>query len=354
MSRPIRLRVQQTRYPHWGRFSGIGQYLRHLPAERYAVDLRFSGDDDLGLRAPEALRPWLRRQVQSRGMAWYKLSDLAAELSIARNCFRGGADIVHFLDGEHGVQFLPALLRMAPARRPKLVASYHQPPDLLPELVRRDVAERLDRVVLVAPTQRAFFEAFMPTEKVVTILHGIDTGFFRPAPRPKDGVFRCIAAGQWLRDWPTVKAVAERLKDRPEFEFHVVTGQPTGLEGLPNVRFHKGVSDEALRDLYQQADALFLPLGGSTANNSVLEALACGLPIVSTDLPAVRTYLGDAESLLLPPGDVEGSLAALERLRADPGLRAALSAASRRRAEALSWPKVAERYDALYQELAQA
>jgi hypothetical protein len=44
-------------------------------------------------------------------MAWYKLSDLAAELRALGRCGTGDAEVVHFLDGEHGAQFLPMLLR---------------------------------------------------------------------------------------------------------------------------------------------------------------------------------------------------------------------------------------------------
>lgn len=353
MRRPARLRIQQTRYPHWGRYSGIAQYLRHLDPARYAIDIRLASDsdDDLRLRH-EGARQWLRRKVQSRGMAWYKLSDLAAELSILRAAATNGVELVHFLDGEHTGQYLPEWLGLVPRRRPKLVVSYHQPLELLPELVSPATAARFDAVVLVSPTQRPFFESVLPPERIKVIHHGIDCEFFRPDPAAKDdGVFRCVAAGYWLRDWPTIRAVAERLRDRAGIEFQLVVKHETGLENLPNVRTFQGVDDETLRRIYQQSSALLLPLTGSTANNTVLESLACGLPVLSTRLPAVQDYVGDGTAFLFDPGDVEGFVGAIERLRADPGLQAAMALRARERAERIAWPSIARQYDALYTEL---
>lgn len=348
MSHPIRLRLESTRYPHWGRYSGIGQFACRLDPVHFCVERHAASDsdDDLLLPVPP-LRRALRERVQRGGMRWYKLSDLAAELRALGACVTGRADIVHFLDGEHGGQFLPQWLGRK--RRVKLVASYHQPSDLLPELVPAAVASRFDRVVVVSPAQRSFFEAFMPAERIVTILHGIDTGFFTPDPAPhRDGVFRCVTVGHWLRDWRTICAVVERLRDRSDIEFNIVTSRQTGLEALPNVRFYRDVSDEELRRIYQRADALFLPLTESTANNSLLEGIACGVPVVATDLPSVRAYVYEACAILPPAGDIEAFIAAIETLKGAPEIRTQLGTAARRRAEELCWNNVAKEYAALY------
>ena len=348
MTRPIRLRLECTRYPHWGRYSGIGQFASRLdPARfRYKIHAASDSDDDLPLPIP-SLRRRLRERVQRGGMTWYKLSDFAAELRAFGACLSGQADIVHFLDGEHSGQYLPQWLEKR--RRVKLVASYHQPADLLPDLVPQAVAARFDRVVVVSPAQRAYFEAFMPAERIVTILHGIDTDFFAPArPRSSDGIFRCVTAGHWLRDWPTILRVAERLRDRSDIEFHIVTNRETGLEHLPHVRFHQNVSDEQLRLIYQRSDALFLPLTESTANNTLLEGIACGLPVIATDLPSVRAYVSDRCAMLPAMGDVDALVPAIERLKSEEALRSAMGAASRSRAEQLSWAQIGREYQDLY------
>jgi glycosyltransferase involved in cell wall biosynthesis len=46
--------------------------------------------------------------------------------------------------------------------------------------------------------------------------------------------------------------------------------------------------------LYNDSRLLFLPLIDATANNSLLEASACGVPVITSDLPAVREYTDDS------------------------------------------------------------
>lgn len=347
--RPIRVRFVHTPYRHWGAHSGYARFITHLDPSRFRTETHRAADNDeeipLCLRP---LRPWLKERLRRRPMKWYKVSDLNAELAAFGRCLTGQLDIVHFLDGEHSAQFLSRTLR-AVGSHVLTVASFHQPPDLLAELLDPAALGGLDHVVLMSPSQLRFFEGRLPSEKLSVILHGVDTDFFHPDPQPRTRARpRCITVGHWLRDWRTVRAVAESL---PGVDFQVVSPRTTGLESLPNVASHRGVEDEALAALYREADLLFLPLTDSTANNSLLEGLASGLPTVSTDLEAVRAYLPRGEAILTPAGDASAALAAVQRLVEDPELRSSMGAAARARAEALSWPRIAAQYEALFARL---
>ncbi len=174
-----RLHVIRTRYPHWGAYSGIHQYLRYLDPQRFQVELHAAadGDDDFPLRHPR-VRARLRDLVQRDGMSWYKLSDLRAEARAFTHCWRGRADLVHYLDGEHSAQYLPGL----PRRGIPVVASFHQPPELLGEVLSDRAVRRLDRAIAVSPTQVPWLAERLGADRVDLVLHGIDTGFFRPAP----------------------------------------------------------------------------------------------------------------------------------------------------------------------------
>src|SRR5262249_26574378 len=154
------------------------------------------------------------------------------------------------------------------------------------ELVNGSVLRWVDQIVLVSPTQLPFFRQHVPKEKLQVILHGVDIEFFCPfEPRPETKTFRCITVGHWLRAWKVLCQIADAL---PDMTFDVVTDRETDLRQLSNVQIHRGIDDEALASLYRNADALLLPLIDSTANNALLEGIACGLPVVVTDLPAVR------------------------------------------------------------------
>jgi glycosyltransferase involved in cell wall biosynthesis len=306
------------------------------------------GDADLPL-VPRALRPPLRHLVQRRGMPWYKLSDLAAELEALGDGLRGRYDLVHFLDGEHAPQYLPGALRRT-RRGVQTVATYHQPASMLPSLIRRDIVAQLDHVILVAPSQLEFFAGLLPPDRVHVILHGVDTDFFRPpSTRAPDDRLRCITSGHWLRDWAAFRAVAAALRTDDRIAFEVVSSDAAAVAGLANVAVQESVDDQALAELYRSADVLFLPLIDATANNSLLEGMASGLPVVASQLAGVRSYLPDDAGLLVEGNLVDGFVACLRRLRTEVDLRLAMGRAARAGAEQLSWPKVARRHGLLYE-----
>ena len=348
-----RLQVLRTRYPHWGAYTGIHQFLRYLDADRFAVDVRLvaDGDDDFPVKTGWIRKP-VRWMLRRGGMPWYKLSDLAAEVRMVRRSLRRRLDVVHYLDGEHSARYLPRLLRATRARRPKTIATYHQPAELLDSLVTRKAVRSLDAVTLVAPEQLPYFDGLLPNERVRVILHGIDVHFFQPpAERDMSDTVRCITVGHYLRDFRAIRAVAELLVGDERFRFDVVSSQARELAGIPNVETHSGLDDSELVRLYQRADVLFLPLLQSTANNALLEGIACGLPVVSTQLPSVKAYVPGAEAELVEGNDADAFVAVLQSLADNPARRAFMGRTARARAEELAWEKVAPEYARLYQEL---
>ena len=93
-------------------------------------------------------------------------------------------------------------------------------------------------------------------------------------------------------------------------------------------------------------------LRDATANNAVLEALACGAPVVATDVGGVAEYLGDGAALLCPPGDPAALAAAMARVLDDDGLAASLSAAARARALEHDFAVVARAMADVYERVA--
>ncbi len=82
----------------------------------------------------------------------------------------------------------------------------------------------------------------------------------------------------------------------------------------------------------------------------MLEAMAAGAPVVASDIPAIREVAGDA-ALLVPPGDVEQWVGALEDVLGSPSRRAGLAEAGRRRAALFPWASTAAATLEVYKEL---
>ena len=344
----VRLRLQCTKYPHWGRYSGFNQLAQFLDRDRFHVRVHAAtaSDSNFPIRHP-GIRHWLRTEVKKRGMAWYKLNDLAAELRALPGCLLHRTKIVHFLDGEHCPLFFPEVLKKSRLSYTQTMATYHQPPELLVDIINSEVLSQLDHVTVISPIQLSYFQKFLPSNRVSLLLHGINTDFFRPEIKPRhDDIFRCITVGHWLRDWSAMRQVVEQLQGDKTIEFHLVGNWETG--GQRNVVFHRDITDATLRSLYQQADLLFLPMTQSTATNALLEGIACGLPVVSTSLPSIHAYLPGDEAILVNGNDPNLLIEAILKIKTDPDLRQRMAKRARIRAEELSWWNMAPKYEELY------
>lgn len=349
----MHIEIFRTHYPHWGTYSGINQFLKFIDKDRFSVleQLVSDNDEDFPIKS-DIVRRYLRDAVQMRGMEWYKLSDLAAEIKILYRCLRGRVDIVHYLDGEHSAQFLPLILKKMGIRKPQLIGTFHQPPELLHTLLNKEVVQKLDLITVVSPDQIEYFRQIETAHKVRLILHGVDIDHFSPGLYPRSrSTFKCITVGHYLRDFKAFKEVAQKLSGQSFIEFHVLSGREQGLDELPNVIVHQNVDDHTLVKLYREADVLFLPLIQSTANNSLLEGIACGLPVISTMLDSVKVYVPGKEAILIMDNDPNQMVNAIVNLSENPDKCVKMGEAARARAEQLDWRKIGPQYEAIYSEL---
>ena len=107
------------------------------------------------------------------------------------------------------------------------------------------------------------------------------------------------------------------------------------------VRFTGRLPAEELRALYRRCLLFVFPSTAETFGMPLVEAMACGAPVASSNATAMPEIVGDA-ALLFDPRDEAAITDALCRLIDSPGLRADLSRAALRRAAAFSWQRAAD------------
>jgi 1,2-diacylglycerol 3-alpha-glucosyltransferase len=120
-----------------------------------------------------------------------------------------------------------------------------------------------------------------------------------------------------------------------------------GLGG--SVDFRGGVPPESLPSYYRAADALVFASTTETQGLAVLEAMACGLPVVAVRASGIEEVVTDGVSGLLVPEDVGAFAAAIDQLLADADLGAKLAIGGREAAAAFGARAIAERLAAAYQ-----
>lgn len=122
-----------------------------------------------------------------------------------------------------------------------------------------------------------------------------------------------------------------------------------GLHGA--VIFCGAQPHERLPDYYAAADVFVMPSLYESFGMAALEAMACGVPVVASDVGGLRTTIVDELSgLLVPPGDPRALAAALKRALLDEHQRATLRREGPRRAALYSWESIAQTIQQLYHE----
>lgn len=217
-----------------------------------------------------------------------------------------------------------------------------------------------DGVIAVSEPDRAALQRLAPGLRVAVVPHGVDTAYFRPLARenPPSQLVFCgtmdfrpnVDAALWFHQeiWPLVR------RQVPEAWFAIVGANPTAavrrLARAPGVLVTGEVEDT--RPYLAESWACVVPLRfGAGARLKVLEAMAMGVPVVSTSMGAEGLEVEPERHLLVADQPLAFAQALL-RLHQDPQLRRRLATEARRLAEEkYDWQKIAPRLEQLYHEI---
>ena len=230
--------------------------------------------------------------------------------------------------------------------------------------------DRLDGRIVVSEAAREYTARYFPGDYRV-ISNGVDLSRFgdsslAPIPEFADGRPSILFVGRLekrkgfvhlLRAFVGVQAKMPQARLIVAGAFDQKQEEPFAHQaeayGLHDVHFESWPSNEMLARFYRTADLLCAPSTGFESFGLVLvEALAAGRPVVTSDIPGYREVVrNEVEGLLVPPGDEEGLAAALLRLLADKELQERMGRNGRERAASFAWNRVAAEVLAYYNEL---
>lgn len=278
-------------------------------------------------------------------------------------------DVVHL--HEPLVPMLPLLfLVLADAVKVGTFHAAHEKGNWMYSLARwplRRWARNLDARIAVSPAAARLVLRYFPGEYDI-IPNGVDVAHFsRPRPRPaglEDATPYVLFVGRFERRKGLsvlLQAFAQLKSQFPELHL-VVVGEGNdrqrheawvARQGVPDVHFVGRVSDEELPAYFQHAAVYCAPNTGNESFGIVLlEAMASGCPVVASDIEGFAAVVtGEVNGILVPPRDVNALAGAIASVIRSPERGAQLAEQGRRHVERFSWPRVAERVLAYYEEL---
>jgi glycosyltransferase involved in cell wall biosynthesis len=354
--------------PTFSKRGGIPVYVRSLVA---AYARRFPADDLLlyghrlirrGESAPRTSPPGARLVT---GRLPSRAAEALARLGHGADRIVGGCDVFHMTD----------YAWLGPLRAPMLATVHDVLFDELPRCYTPAMRRGLRHVtrLLVARSARLIVPS-VRTKIGLVERYGADPDRVDvvplapralpaapaaddvPAPRPYLlGVGTIEPRKNWSR---ALDAHARVLAGGVDLDF-VLVGGPGWLEGdlparlasSPRVRWEASASDARLAALYRGATAFVYPSLGEGFGLPVVEAMAAGVPVLTSAGTACEESAAGA-ALTVDPYDVEATADAMRRLAGDDALRAALRARGLARAAALTWERTAEGTRASYERAA--
>ena len=225
-------------------------------------------------------------------------------------------------------------------------------------LLAAEECEHAEATLIVAAStfsRNTLIEAGVSPEKIAINPYGVDATRF-------NGLARVRSAGRPLRflfvglvnarkGVPALIAAWRALAGRGAELWLVgpISGETRALiPALPGLRIVGRLPHQELPGIFAECDVFVFPSFFEGFALVLLEALASGLPIVSTTATAAPDLITEGvEGFILEPGDESGLAGRMERFIEDPSLAARMGAAGREKAEEFSWEAYGERWTRL-------
>lgn len=221
------------------------------------------------------------------------------------------------------------------------------------EEFKREVREYISGVVSVSGKnqQECLNMNLVTPEKSVVVPNAVDLTLFQPKDKHDcrtalgvaDEDFVVAFVGQFVPRKGIVRLdeALKKIGDRRIKAIYIGSGNIDPQ--YDNTAFKGRVSHDRLPEYLSAADCFVLPTDNEGCSNAIIEAMACGLPIISTDAPFNYDVLNDSNSIMIDSQDVEAIAGAVVRLRDDEALKKRLAEGALYSAQGLSIRVRAER-----------
>jgi glycosyltransferase involved in cell wall biosynthesis len=220
------------------------------------------------------------------------------------------------------------------------------------------VAKEAGHIITVSEnSKKDLMEAIkIPEDKISVIYWGIDKEKFKPIKTEKNKIFTAGYVGG-LGKRKNVELLIEAariLGDSVKIKIAGIGPQLESLkklaEGLQNVEFIGFVPEDKLPEFYNSLDIFVFPSHYEGFGIPVLEAMACGIPIVACDNSSMREIVGNS-GILASTNDAKELAEAIADLRDNPAKHKKLGLAARNMPDKFEWSRTAALTKEVYEKI---
>jgi glycosyltransferase involved in cell wall biosynthesis len=224
----------------------------------------------------------------------------------------------------------------------------------------RAAAERSDLIIAVSAFTARQVEQLLHVEssRIRVIHHGVRPGALTAQPKPSEPMILSVGAIQRRKNTVRLVEAFEQLDSgwklvlagSSGFDSHAALQRIESSPRKQDIQVLGYVPDSQLEELYRRAAIFAFPSLDEGFGMPVLDAMARGVPVLTSNVSAMPEVAGGA-ALLIDPADAGSIAEGLRRLAVDTALREQLTRAGLARAQDFSWEKSVEATWKVYGEL---
>lgn len=194
-----------------------------------------------------------------------------------------------------------------------------------------------------------------PTQNIGVIYNGVDTEKFCPIARKEENsVLRLVSTGR-LIERKGYQYLLEAMKNISGVELTLVGDgnlreslEKYALENSLNVKFLGRCEQAKIVEILQNSDVFVLPSQNEGMSNSILEAMACGLPVITTNTGGSSELIQE-NGFIIEKENVKALEESIQKFIENKNLLTTFGINSRKMAEKMSWKNVAVEYKRIYE-----
>ncbi|MFW9907220.1 MAG: glycosyltransferase family 4 protein [Candidatus Thorarchaeota archaeon] len=268
----------------------------------------------------------------------FSIDSISSVKMIAKECQRQKIDVLHIQMNSGSTEFvLPYFKRSLPPLTLTYHLAYAQGSSIFTTIfaiawkASLFAAKKYDEVILVDPSQKPYFLDYgIPEDRIAVIRNGIEISDFKPLPEKREDDFvDFVYVGRLSYDKGVhllLNAFSRYHKENPLSRLTLIGDgmlktQIRGAADDGSIQWLGTISHDRVPAILRRMDVFVIPQNIGGLGLSVMEAMSCGLPVITTAIGETIKLLKDDEGVLVEPNSSDAVLEGMRLLGGNPDLR---------------------------------